>query len=157
MLVLTAPGGAAAVRVGATVAMPVAGGDGAPPGRRTLGALALAAERAGIEADCGVRHARVRGIADEARARLGRQPGRLHEPPGHSLPLVHGVPTLPPPMQRRPPQIGPVGPGGSGQSTLAAQGSALALLHVSQRHLLPGAPKQPGLSAERVRVTTSVV
>jgi hypothetical protein len=43
-------------------------------------------------------------------------------------------------MQRRPPQIGPMGPGGSGQSALLAQGSALALLQVSHAHFSPMAP-----------------
>jgi hypothetical protein len=79
-------------------------------------------------------------------------PGTVHAPPGHSDATVQAAPLLPPPTQRRPPQIGPIGPAGSGQSALSSQGSALPLLQVSQKHLRcvkPGA-RQFGLAAESV-------
>jgi len=61
-------------------------------------------------------------------------PGNVHAPLGHSLVAAQGVPAFVPAMQRLPPQIGPVGPGGSGQSAFVAQGSAAASLQVSQKH-----------------------
>jgi hypothetical protein len=51
-------------------------------------------------------------------------PGRVQmPPPGHSDVVLHGAPTFTPPRQRRPPQMGPTGPAGSGQSALAPHGS----------------------------------
>jgi hypothetical protein len=58
-------------------------------------------------------------------------PGTTHAEPGHSLFALHAAPTLAPPEQRLPPQIGPIGPGGSGQSAFALHGVAAALLQVS--------------------------
>ena len=58
--------------------------------------------------------------------------------PGHSLLMLHAVPRFGPPRQRLPPQMAPMEAGGPlGQSLLSSQSSALTLLHVSQRHLLP--------------------
>src|SRR5262245_58960356 len=80
-------------------------------------------------------------------------------PDGHSESAVQEAPSLLPPTQRRPPQMGPAGPGGSGQSTLASHGSALALLQVLQKHrsaVNPGA-LHGGLAAESVAVAVAVV
>ena len=48
-------------------------------------------------------------------------------------------------------------PAGSGQSLLSSQTSALPLLHVSQRHLLPAASVQFGLAAVSVFTTVLVL
>src|SRR5204863_9419107 len=69
---------------------------------------------------------------------------------------LHAAPTLGPPRQRRPPQIGPSAPAGSGQSALSSHGPASMLLHVSQRQCPPGSPVHLGLDADRVFTTSSV-
>jgi len=76
--------------------------------------------------------------------------------PGHSLLAVHAAPTLVPPRHRLPPQIGPMGPAGSGQSAFTLQGSAAALLQVSQKHRAPAAPEHDGFAAESVLVEIPV-
>ena len=61
-------------------------------------------------------------------------------------------------MQRFPPQIGPIGPAGSGQSAFVAQGCAALVLQVSQKHFRlvnPGA-RQLGLEVASVRETVPV-
>src|SRR5689334_21679948 len=83
-------------------------------------------------------------------------PDRPHSPAGLSDPLAHGAPSFPPPMQRRPPQMGPVGPGGSGQSLLLPHASAAPLLHVSQRQRSPEPSPHVGLLVLKVRTIGSV-
>ena len=78
-------------------------------------------------------------------------PGRPQMPPVPHCPglgpeVVHGAPTVPV-RHRRPPQMP-----APGQSALEAQGSAFAVLHVSQRQRNPVYPKavHAGLEAEIV-------
>src|SRR6185503_6572647 len=86
-------------------------------------------------------------------------PGMLQADPGHSLATVQAAPLLLPLRQRLPPQMGPIGPGGSGQSAFAVHGSRLTLLHVSQAHFTEVSPmaRQFGLAAESVKLSLPVV
>jgi hypothetical protein len=94
------------------------------------------AELAGqAAADTGERAAEAAG-AHTARALTTRTAvhGRpLHVPPGHSVPVVQGLPALVPATQR--PELG--------QSAFAAQGLDAALLHVSHWHLEVKKPAGP--------------
>ncbi len=72
--------------------------------------------------------------SEQAFAAVGR-PGRLQKPPpGHTLTLLHGAPSLVPPMQRRPPHAMP-----GEQSALVLHASASADAQVSQKQF-PDAP-----------------
>jgi hypothetical protein len=75
---------------------------------------------------------------------------------GHSELALQAAPPFAPPRQRFPLQIGPIAPGGSGQSALLKHAWLLPLLQVPQRHLLPGDPLQFGLDVVSVRVTGSL-
>src|SRR6185369_10585760 len=85
-------------------------------------------------------------------------PNRPQAPPGHSELFAHGEPLFAPPLQRLPPQM-PGLPPLIGQSALVAQGSALALLQVSQKHFMLVKPGevQFGLALVNVRVVVPVV
>jgi len=74
-------------------------------------------------------------------------------PPGHSELLLQGAPLLVPLLQRLPPQM-PLGP----QSALVAHTVALALLHVSQKHLSDVKPGDVhvGFAADKVRLVNPV-
>jgi len=61
-------------------------------------------------------------------------PGTPHSPPGHSEFTAQGWPALPPALQRLPPQM-PGLPPEIGHVASLRQGSALALLQVSQKQL----------------------
>ncbi len=69
------------------------------------------------------------------------------------LPSTQGSPLSGPPRQRFPPQIPGVPIGFSGQSASVMHGSALALLHTSQKHLRDSNPnaRQSGLAALAMR------
>ena len=78
-------------------------------------------------------------------------------PPGHSELLLHGAPLFVPLLQRLPPQM-PGLPPLSGQSALVAHALALALLHVSQKHLSDVKPGDVhvGFAADKVRLVNPV-
>jgi hypothetical protein len=83
-------------------------------------------------------------------------------PLGHSDAALHGAPSFGPLKHRRPPQMGPTGPAGSGQSAFVLHGigrpPGAVELHVSHWHRLdPNPPaEQNGFAALRVRVWAAV-
>src|SRR6185369_3181165 len=85
-------------------------------------------------------------------------PNRPQAPPGHSELFTHGAPLFAPLLHRLPPQI-PGLPPLIGQSALVAQGSALVLLQVSQKHftLVKPGDVQFGLPLVNVRVVVPVL
>jgi hypothetical protein len=73
-------------------------------------------------------------------------------PAPQSVFVAHGAPGVGPPKQSLPPHVMP-----AGQSALEKHGVAAVVPQTLQKHFLPAAPVQFGLSAERVRVLVDVL